>query len=227
MNAGQRGEWHFPQTDATVVLKEDAALDVVKDVKVTWHTTKNGDPYSEFVLCNYPILSAHTQQWTHTRSSGQPFMLRCPGSSWGFGALFKGTSVVVLRVERALYIHSPHLQFLPATFGLRVRLSNHWATTSPMSHAVLMGLLHDYISYAKEIMKIGSDALSVFRDYETNCKCIICKYQMLNACSVLFSRNGVCTLSFIHMLTFFHTHMLLLKVLMLWFICVLSCQNSL
>ncbi len=58
----------FPQTDATVVLKEDAALDVVKDVKVTWHTTKNGDPYSEFVLCNYPILSAHTQQWTHTHT---------------------------------------------------------------------------------------------------------------------------------------------------------------
>ncbi len=30
---------------------------------------------------------------THTRSSGQPFMLRRPGSSWGFGALLKGTSV--------------------------------------------------------------------------------------------------------------------------------------
>ncbi len=63
--------------------------------------------------------SAHTQQWevnkhTHTRCSGQS-MLRCPGSSWGFGALLKGlTSVVVLRVERALYIHSPHLQSLPA-----------------------------------------------------------------------------------------------------------------
>ncbi len=42
-------------------LKEDAALDVVKDVKVTWHTAKNGDLYSEFVLCIYPILSAHTQ----------------------------------------------------------------------------------------------------------------------------------------------------------------------
>ncbi len=41
-------------------------------------------------------------------------MLRRPGSSWGFGALLKSTSVVVLRVERALYIHSPHLQFLPA-----------------------------------------------------------------------------------------------------------------
>ncbi len=59
--------------------------------------------------------SEHTHTpWTHTRSSGQPFMLRRPGSSWGFGALLKGTSVVVLSVERALYIHSPHLQFLPA-----------------------------------------------------------------------------------------------------------------
>ncbi len=67
-------------------------------------------------------------------------------------------------------------------------------------------------------------------DYETNCKCIICKKQMLNACPVLFSRDGVNTQSFIHMLTFFHTHMLLLNViisvLMLWFICVLSFQNS-
>ncbi len=55
----------------------------------------------------------HSSEHTHTRSSGQPFMLRRPGSSCGFGALLKGTSVVVLRVKRALYIHSPHLQFLP------------------------------------------------------------------------------------------------------------------
>ncbi len=84
--------------------------------KVTSHTAKYGDPYSELVL----IQSAHTQQWTHTRSSEQQFMLRRPGSSWGFGALLKGTSVVVLKVERVLYIHSPHRQFLPA------RDSNPW-----------------------------------------------------------------------------------------------------
>ncbi len=80
--------------------------------------------------CTQTAVNTHTP-WTHTRSSGQPFMLRRPVSSCGFGALLKGTSVVVLRVERALDIHSPHLQFLPdlrlepATFGLRVRLSNH------------------------------------------------------------------------------------------------------
>ncbi len=55
--------------------------------------------------------------------------LRRPGSSWGLGALLKGlTSVVVLKVERALVIQSPHRQFLvdlrlkPATLGLQVRL---------------------------------------------------------------------------------------------------------
>ncbi len=61
--------------------------------------------------CTHTAVNTHTP-WTHTRSSGQPFMLRRPGSSWGFGALLKGTAVMVLRVERALYIHSPHLQFL-------------------------------------------------------------------------------------------------------------------
>ncbi len=63
--------------------------------------------------CTHTAVNTHTP-WTHTRSSGQPFMLRRLGSSWGFGALLKDTSVVVLKVERALYIHSPHLQFLPA-----------------------------------------------------------------------------------------------------------------
>ncbi len=73
----------------------------------------------------------HTAVNTHTRSSGQPFMLWRPGSSWGFGALLKGTSVVILKVERALFIHSPP-PTIPAgprlelaTFGLRVRNSNH------------------------------------------------------------------------------------------------------
>ncbi len=63
--------------------------------------------------CTHTAVNTHTP-WTHTQSSGQPFMLRRPGSSWGFGALLKGTSVVVLKEERALDIHSPHLQFLPA-----------------------------------------------------------------------------------------------------------------
>ncbi len=45
--------------------------------------------------------SEHTP-WTHTRSSGQPFMLRSPGSSCGFGALLKGTCVMVLKVPPSI-----------------------------------------------------------------------------------------------------------------------------
>ncbi len=95
-----------------------------------------GDPYSELVLCIYPSKvhthsSEHTHTpWTHTRSSGQPFMLRRLGSSWGFGALLKGSSVVVLKVERAG--HSLPPPTIPAgprleltTFQLRVWLTNH------------------------------------------------------------------------------------------------------
>ncbi len=68
--------------------------------KVTWHTTKYGDPYSEFVLCIYPILSAHTQQWTHThthtpwthtQSSGQPFYAVAPREQLGVRCLAQGS----------------------------------------------------------------------------------------------------------------------------------------
>ncbi len=74
-------------------------------VKVTWHDMWPSMVTHTQNLCSAfnPSKCTHTP-WTHTRSSGQPF-------SWGF--LLKGTSVVVLRVERALYIHSLHLQFLP------------------------------------------------------------------------------------------------------------------
>ncbi len=58
----------------------------------------------------------HTHTHTHREhrpgAVGSHFMQR-PGSSWGFGALLKGTSVVVLREERSMYIHSLHLQSLP------------------------------------------------------------------------------------------------------------------
>ncbi len=75
--------------------------------------------------CTLTAVNTHPEQWAA--------ILRRPGSSWGIGALLKGlTSVVVLKVERALVvIHSPHRQSLPdlgiepATFGLQVQLSNH------------------------------------------------------------------------------------------------------
>ncbi len=70
---------------------------MMKVKKWKWHTAKYGDPYSEFVLCIYPSkVHTHSSEHTHTvnthQSSGQPFMLRRPGSSWGFSALLEGTS---------------------------------------------------------------------------------------------------------------------------------------
>ncbi len=54
--------------------------------------------------CTHTAVSSE-QTHAHSHSSGQPFLLRCLGSSWGFGALLKGlTSVVVLKVEE--YIQS-------------------------------------------------------------------------------------------------------------------------
>ncbi len=36
-------------------------------MKVTWHTAKYVDPYSEFVLCIYPIqVHTHSSEHTHT-----------------------------------------------------------------------------------------------------------------------------------------------------------------
>ncbi len=96
--------------------------------------------------CTHTAVNTHTP-WTHTRSSGQPFMLRRPGSSWGFGDLLKGTSVVVLRMERALYIHSPHLQFLPARdlnsqpFDYESDSLTIRPKTSPFLSAVLLYLI--------------------------------------------------------------------------------------
>ncbi len=91
-----------------------------------------------FGICALQLThpSAHTQQWTntHTQSSGQPFLLRRPGSSWGLGALLRGTSLWYWRgSERWLFTpptYNPCQRLKLATFGIRVRLSNHWATTN-------------------------------------------------------------------------------------------------
>ncbi len=60
--------------------------------------------------------SEHTHTHTHTVNthSEQWAAIYAAGPEEQLGALFKGTSVVVLRMERALGIHTPHLQFLPA-----------------------------------------------------------------------------------------------------------------
>ncbi len=79
----------------------------------------------------WPILEIGALHLTHPSAHTQQWVVNMQGSNRGFGALLKGTSVVVLRVERALVNHYPHqqslpdLRFEPTTFGLQVQLSNH------------------------------------------------------------------------------------------------------
>ncbi len=84
-------------------------------IKWKWHTAKYCNPYSEFVLCIYPY-KVHTHSSEHTpRAVGSHLCYSARGAVGGSVPCSRATSVVVLRVERALVIHSPpHLQFLPA-----------------------------------------------------------------------------------------------------------------
>ncbi len=61
-------------------------------------------------------IQVHTQQWTHTHTHPEQWAAIyavAPGEQLGVRCLSQGHLVVVLRVERALYIHSPHRQSLP------------------------------------------------------------------------------------------------------------------
>ncbi len=73
--------------------------------QVWWPILRICALYLTHSKCAHTSVNTDTP-WTHTQNSGQPFMLRRPGSSWGFDALLKGlTSVVVLRMEKALVIN--------------------------------------------------------------------------------------------------------------------------
>ncbi len=91
---------------------------------------------------------AHTQQWTHTRSSGQPFLLRHPGSSWGFGAFAQGHLSRGIEGGEST-VHSLHLQFRPAwdsnsqplgyesdSLTIRPQLPHHMGTPYPHPYGV-------------------------------------------------------------------------------------------
>ncbi len=94
--------------------------------------------------CTHTAVSSeqthtHTHTlWTHTWFSGQPFMLRRPGSSWEFGALLKGlTSVVVLTVESTG--HSLPPLTIPAGPETRTRdLCVSRPTFYPLGHDCLL-----------------------------------------------------------------------------------------
>ncbi len=76
-------------------------------------------------------MNTHLEQWAavYAAAPREQLGVRCLAQGHLSRGIEGGESAV----------HSlPHLQFLsdlrlePTTFGLRVRLSNHWATTSPI-----------------------------------------------------------------------------------------------
>ncbi len=62
-----------------------------------------------------PFQSAHTQQWTHTHREHTPeqwaaIFAASPGEQLGVQCLAWGHLIMVLKVERVLYINSPYRQ---------------------------------------------------------------------------------------------------------------------
>ncbi len=107
-----------------------------------WRVAKYGDPYSEFVLCIWPIQSAHTQQWTHTHREHTPgavgsIYAAATGEQLGVWWLAQGhLSRGIEDGESAVHSLPPPTipaspRFELATFRLRVRLSNHYAQDFP------------------------------------------------------------------------------------------------
>ncbi len=127
-------------TDRTVkqtLIKQHSSL--CRSVQSWWSDVKSE------VMCGqewWPLLricglhlthpSAHTQQWTHTRGSGQPYYCGARGEAGGpVPSSRVSPQSCYWRWKIALVIHSPHRQFLPdlriepVTFALQVRLTSH------------------------------------------------------------------------------------------------------
>ncbi len=105
-------------------------------VKVMWHTTKYGDPYSEFVLCIYPSkVYTHSSEQTHTVNTHPEqwaaIYAAAPGEQLGVRCLAQGhLSHGIEGGESAVHsLPPPTIPAGPETqtrnLGLRVWLSNH------------------------------------------------------------------------------------------------------
>ncbi len=89
------------------------------------HTHSNEQTH---IMNTHPEQCTHTA-WTHTRSSVQSFMLWRPGSSWGFGALLKGTSSWYRRWRKRCTFTPPPFLLAREPFDYELD-SLHQATTS-------------------------------------------------------------------------------------------------
>ncbi len=92
------------------------------EVKVTWHTAKYGDPYSEFVLW---IQSAHTAVNTHP-DQWTAVYVAAPGDQLGVQCLAQGHLGRGIECEESA-VHSP-----PTTYNSwwpETQTCNLWITS--------------------------------------------------------------------------------------------------
>ncbi len=134
--------WTWPSGSCFVsrsksCLTTDPAIKVfsfIRNVKSEVACSQVWWPIQGICALHLTHLSAHTHTHTHTVNT----MLRRPGISWGFCGLLNGlTSVMVLKVKKALVIHSLDQQLLT---DLRLEPLPALQVTSP----TLYPLRHDY-----------------------------------------------------------------------------------
>ncbi len=90
-NEGSRGFLQEVQTP--LAIKDCYLLECERESEVTQPSIGIRALHLPFQVHTQSSEHTHTHTLrTHTRSSGQPFMLRRPGSNWGFCALLKSTS---------------------------------------------------------------------------------------------------------------------------------------
>ncbi len=133
-------EWGHRLLRRMVHNSHQLSADSIVKVKVKWHT------YSEFVLL--PIQSAHTHTVNTHPEQWAAIYAAVPGEQLGVRCLAQGhLSRGIEGRERALYIHSPHLQSLPArdsnsqpldyesdSLTIRPRLPRRWTAPNFHSH---------------------------------------------------------------------------------------------
>ncbi len=83
--------------------------------------------------CTHTAVNTQTHCEHTPGALGSHYYVAAPGEQLGVQCLAQGHLVVVLKVERALYIHSPHLQFLPAR-DLNSKPLDYESDSQPLGH---------------------------------------------------------------------------------------------
>ncbi len=127
-------------------------------VKVTWHVAKYGNPYSELVLCIYPIQSAHTHSSEHTHTVNThpeqwaAIYAAAPGEQLGVRCLAQG------HLSRGIEGEESAVHSLPPTYNsCRTWDSNSQPLDYESDYLTIRARLpHKYGSQVKRLSSKGS-----------------------------------------------------------------------